>query len=85
MAEERGRLELIGSLWVKDGRNGKFMSGELELAGRDGPRTPVLVFKNTPKNGEELSPRAPKYKVYRVAQEPDQEQGRAPSCEDEEF
>lgn len=47
-------MEKIGALWIKDGKQGKFMSGI--IGGK-----PVLVFKNTRKN----SPKHPDYEVFK--------------------
>ena len=37
-------LQKIGALWLKDGKKGKFMSGEIEI---NGVKTKILVFKNS--------------------------------------
>lgn len=51
-------LEKVGALWLKDGKKGKFMSGEITFA--DEP-VRVLVFKNTHhKEGD----RKPDYEVF---------------------
>jgi hypothetical protein len=45
-APQTGRpaLNKIGVLWLKDGQNGKFMSGRIELS--DGNEMCIFVFKN---------------------------------------
>ena len=47
------KLEKVGALWLKDGRNGKFMSGEVN--GRS-----VVIFKNSFKDAD----KHPDYIVY---------------------
>jgi uncharacterized protein (DUF736 family) len=39
-------LQSIGALWLKDGKAGKFMSGNLEI---NGQKVQIMVFKNTKK------------------------------------
>ena len=51
-----GKSKYIGALWLKEGKNGKFMSGEIEI---DGEKTSILVFKNTYKE----KPNQPDYKI----------------------
>lgn len=46
----------IGALWVKNGKKGRFLSGEIEV---DGSRISVMVFKN--EKGE--NPKRPDYTV----------------------
>ena len=60
MGEDRGELKKIGSLWLKDGKNGKFMSGTLEMFGIE---STVFVFKND--KGE--NPKRPDYQIFTVA------------------
>ena len=45
----------IGALWLKDGKKGKFMSGQIEL---DGKKISVLVFKNN-----KTKPTHPDYQI----------------------
>lgn len=60
-------LELIGSLWVREGKKGKFFSGKLE--GIDGQ---VMIFKNTkPKNAM-----SPEYFIFKA---PPKEQQKQPA------
>ena len=47
----------IGALWLKDGKNGKFMSGKIEI---DGQAHDIVVFKN----GYKEKPNQPDYKIY---------------------
>lgn len=42
--KKRGGLNKIGALWITSGRNGKFMSGRIEL--NEGEEIRILVFKN---------------------------------------
>lgn len=39
----------IGALWIKDGKNGKYMSGVVEI---DGAKHNIVVFKNGYKEKE---------------------------------
>jgi len=57
MGEKRAELKNIGSLWLKDGAKGKYMSGEMELFGT---KLHVFVFKND-KDGVE---KRPDYRVF---------------------
>lgn len=50
-------MEKLGALWVKTGKNGKFMSGVVEI---DGVKTNIVVFKNDHKENE----KHPDYKIY---------------------
>lgn len=49
--------ESIGALWVKDGKNDKFMTGQIKI---DGVVTRVIVFKNKYKE----TTKHPDYKIY---------------------
>ena len=49
----------LGALWVKDGKNGKFFSGNVEI---DGKKTDIVVFKNTYK---EEGSRQPDLKILK--------------------
>jgi hypothetical protein len=51
-------LKRISGLWLKDGRNGKFMSGEVEDGIPAGSR--LLIFKNDKKEND----RQPDYTLY---------------------
>lgn len=48
----------IGALWLKQGRKGKFMSGEIEIAGT---KYPVVIFKNDLKQPGE---KTPDYRIF---------------------
>lgn len=54
----RGTLNRIGALWIGNGKNGKFMSGRIELA--EGEETRILVFKN----GYKENASHPDYVIY---------------------
>ena len=61
-------LEKVGGLWLKDGKDGKkFMSGEVELEGRGGPKIRLFVFKNEDK---EPGSKQPDYRIMRGDDEP---------------
>jgi hypothetical protein len=51
-------LKKIGALWIGNGKNGKFMSGRIELS--DDEELRVLVFKN----GYKEKPSQPDYVIY---------------------
>ncbi len=51
-------LDKVGALWLKDGKKGKFMSGEIEVGGA---KVRVLVFKNT---YHESGDKKPDYEVF---------------------
>lgn len=55
MADEG--LKSIGGLWLKDGKKGKYFSGEVELFGT---KQHILVFKNDKGDNE----RRPDYRIY---------------------
>lgn len=54
----KGGLNKIGALWIGEGRNGKFMSGRIELV--EGQEVRILVFKNSYKEES----RHPDYIIY---------------------
>ena len=58
--EQRGKstLNRIGALWIGEGRNGRFMSGRIEL--NEGQEIRVLVFKN----GFKEQDNHPDYLIY---------------------
>ena len=64
---KQGNLNRIGALWIGEGRNGKFMSGRIELT--EGQEVRILVFKN---NYKEES-KHPDYIIY----EPESQQENA--------
>lgn len=43
---EQGTLQDGGALWLKQGKNGTFMSGIFKPNGDDGEHISILVFKN---------------------------------------
>lgn len=47
----------IGGLWLKQGRQGKFMSGEIEINGK---KIQIVVFKND--KGD--NPKRPDYTIH---------------------
>ena len=47
----------IGALWLKEGKNGKFMSGSIEIEGR---KHNFVVFKNSYKEQD----KQPDYKIF---------------------
>ena len=55
-------MERIGALWLKNGKNGKFMSGTIEVGEDEESSTAlrILVFKNTFKEKEQH----PDYVIY---------------------
>lgn len=55
-------LTKIGALWVKDGKKGKFMSGQVEI---EGVKYAILVFKNT-----KTSDKQPDYNINLRTDEP---------------
>lgn len=52
------QLNRVGALWVHVGRNGKFMSGIIELA--EGQQIRLMVFKN----GFKEQAKHPDYVIY---------------------
>ena len=54
----RGSLVKIGALWIGSGKNGKFMSGTIDIDGENTIR--VLVFKN----GYKEQDKHPDYVIY---------------------
>lgn len=51
----------IGALWVDTSKNGhKYMSGSLELDGKNGKKIKIVVFKNINKRQENL----PDYEIF---------------------
>jgi len=64
-------LKRVSGLWLKDGRNGKFMSGETDVDIPAGTR--LLVFKNTKKvEGD----RQPDYHLNVAPDDPGYDRGR---------
>jgi hypothetical protein len=62
--------ESIGGLWLKDGKKGKFMSGQISLP--DGKKLDIVVFKND--KGD--NPKRPDYRIY-----PSEKRDEAPKTE----
>jgi hypothetical protein len=61
-----GDLKRVSGLWLKDGKKGKFMSGQIDAEMPAG--TKLLVFKNDKKNaGDKL----PDYHLYAVGADGD--------------
>jgi hypothetical protein len=60
---EKSKLTKIGALWVGSGKNGKFMSGRIEL-GEDNEMR-ILVFKN----GYKEKDNQPDYVIYEPSPE----------------
>lgn len=58
-------LKKVGALWIGNGKNGKFMSGRIELSEDEEMR--VLVFKN----GFKEKPSQPDYVIYEPMDEHD--------------
>ena len=46
---ENKENKYIGACWIKDGKNGKYMSGNIEI---DGKKTYIVIFKNHRKQKE---------------------------------
>lgn len=68
-------LKTIGSLWIKNGAKGKFLAGELQLEGRDGPLIRVMVFPNTEKKDRQPD--------YRIVEADDDREAKKKAAEDE--
>lgn len=47
----------IGALWINEGKNIKYLAGEIEV---DGTKTKIVVFKNSYKTEE----KHPDYRIY---------------------
>lgn len=68
----QGNLNRIGALWLGEGRNGKFMSGRIELV--EGQEVRILVFKNSYKEES----KHPDYIIYEPeTREEDKNRNRA--------
>lgn len=68
-ANARGTLNRIGALWIGDGKNGKFMSGRIELS--EDQEVRILVFKN----GYKENASHPDYIIYEP-ETPSESRGR---------
>jgi hypothetical protein len=53
-------LRKIGGAWKKQGKNGPFLSGEIQLEGRDGPKLRLMIFQN----GKKEKPSQPDYTIH---------------------
>lgn len=51
------KTESIGALWINEGKNIKYLAGEIEL---DGKLTKIVVFKNSYKTEE----KHPDYRIF---------------------
>lgn len=54
---EEKKNNSIGALWITEGKNIKYLAGEIEL---DGEKSRIVVFKNSFKTEE----KHPDYKIY---------------------
>jgi len=73
MSEER---KSIGGLWLKDGKNGKYFSGEIELFGT---KQHIFIFKNMYKEEGSNQP------DYRILLPKEDAPAAAPKIADEEI
>jgi len=55
-------LKSIGALWLKEGKSGKFMAGNIEVNGEE---IGVMVFKND--KGD--NPKRPDYRIMVIVEE----------------
>lgn len=78
--QSRGKLVKIGALWLKNGANGRFMSGTMNLD-EDNPNgtVKVLVFKN----GYKEEAKHPDYVVYVPTEEMEKAQHGAEASDDD--
>lgn len=60
MSENTQKEKSIGALWIKEGRQGQFLSGVLENA--DGVKVSIVAFPNSFKTEQ----RHPDYKIFRA-------------------
>lgn len=56
--EQRGKLARIGALWIKSGKNGKYLAGTIDIDNRNSVK--LMVFPNGYKEEE----RHPDYVIY---------------------
>lgn len=56
--EQRGKLARIGALWVKTGKNGKYLAGTIDIDNRNSVK--LMVFPN----GYKEQDRHPDYVIY---------------------
>lgn len=52
-----GDLKKIGALWIREGKAGKFFTGEIEI---NGMKIPLLIFNNRYKEQE----KQPDYQIF---------------------
>ena len=74
----------LGALWVRQGKNQKYLSGHLEVESMPGvsERIKVVVFSN---KGKAKNEQAPDYVVYRsVHKEESAENNKTQTSEDQE-
>jgi hypothetical protein len=88
--ESKWRSRELGALWVKNGKNQKYLSGSVNIETMPGVTETLKVVVFTNKNRDK-NERAPDYVVYRsedpvekVAQEAAQEVSSASSSEKQE-
>lgn len=53
-------LKKAGAAWAKEKNGRKFLSGQLELEGREGPKIQIFIFKNEDK---EEGSKQPDYRI----------------------
>lgn len=53
-----GDLKKIGAFWLREGKKGKFMSGQVEVGGQ---KVSLLVFKN---NRKQPGEKYPDYEIF---------------------
>lgn len=56
--QQRGKLARIGALWIKSGKNGKYLAGTIDIDGRNSVK--LMVFPN----GYKEEQRHPDYVIY---------------------
>ena len=62
-------LKEIGALWAKENEKGRYLSGVLELEGKDGEKQRILIFANTKRGGK-----GPTHRMYLVDDSEDDQQ-----------
>lgn len=56
--DQRGKLARIGALWIKSGKNGKYLAGTIDIDDRNSVK--LMVFPN----GYKEEDRHPDYVIY---------------------